>query len=245
MPVNTIAMPASSAAAITSASRMRAAGLDHRGGARLGRGEQAVGEGEEGVGGDDRAPGRGSGSPRGLARFLRLPGGDARGIDPAHLPGADADGGPVLGIDDGVRLHMLGDGEGEQQVGRSRASLGARLVTTFRSRREPAVVAALQQEAAGRALRLRPGAAGSGRPPAASTRRFFFAASSSRRRRLDRGRDHHLGEQLGDRVGRRRVERPVDGDDAAEGADGIAGQRPAIGRRRGRGRGRRRRDWRA
>ena len=55
MPVNTIARPCSSAAAMTSSSRTRAAGLDHRGDARRGRGIDAVAEREERVGGHDRA----------------------------------------------------------------------------------------------------------------------------------------------------------------------------------------------
>ena len=52
-----------------------------------------------------------------LGGVLRLAGGDAGGVDPAHLAGADADGGAVLGVDDGVRLDVLGDAEGERQVG--------------------------------------------------------------------------------------------------------------------------------
>ena len=38
-------------------------------------------------------------------------------VDAAHLSGADADRGAVVGIDDGVRLHVLGDTEGEFEVG--------------------------------------------------------------------------------------------------------------------------------
>ena len=58
----------------------RAAGLDHRGRARLGGGEQAVGEGEEGVRGDRRAD-RARLRPAGLlGRVLGLPGGDPRRI---------------------------------------------------------------------------------------------------------------------------------------------------------------------
>src|SRR3546814_7587189 len=52
-----------------------------------------------------------------LGRLARLPGGDAGGIDAAHLPGADTDRGAVLHVDDGVRLDVLADREGEQQVG--------------------------------------------------------------------------------------------------------------------------------
>ena len=51
MPVSTIAMPCSFAAAITSESRRRPAGLDHRPDAVLGRDVEAVAEREERVGG--------------------------------------------------------------------------------------------------------------------------------------------------------------------------------------------------
>jgi hypothetical protein len=48
---------------------------------------------------------------------LGLAGGDAGGVDPAHLAGADAHGGAVPGIDDGVRLDVLGDRQAKQQIG--------------------------------------------------------------------------------------------------------------------------------
>ena len=44
-----------------------------------------------------------------LPRPRALQRGDAGGIDAAHLAGADADGRAVLGVDDGVRLDVLGD----------------------------------------------------------------------------------------------------------------------------------------
>ena len=50
----------------------RAARLDHRRGAGLGRREQAVGEGEEGVRGDDRALGQRLGQAGRLGRVLAL-----------------------------------------------------------------------------------------------------------------------------------------------------------------------------
>ncbi len=96
----------------------RAAGLDHRGGAGFDRHQQAIGEGEEGVGSDHRAFGQRRRELHLLGRVFRLAGGDARGIDTAHLSGADADRGAVLGIDDGVRLHVLGDAEGETKIGK-------------------------------------------------------------------------------------------------------------------------------
>ena len=108
----------------------RAAGLDHGGGAGLDRDQKAVGKREEGVGGDDRAAGERCRQARRRGRILGLARGDAGGIDAAHLAGADADGGAILGIDDGVRLHVLGDAERKGQIGSS-ALVGARLVTTL------------------------------------------------------------------------------------------------------------------
>ena len=67
-----------------------------------------------------------------------------------------------------------------------------------------------------------------------------------RDRRLVRlGRDDHLGEDAGDRLGRRRVERAVDRDDAAIGGDRIAAERLVVGLREVCAGRRRRRDWRA
>src|SRR5438105_14176063 len=94
----------------------RAAGLDHRSDAGLDAGQHAVGEREERVGSDDRALGQGFGELRVSRGVLRLASGDARGINPAHLAGADADSGEILGIDDGVRLDVLGDAEREFEV---------------------------------------------------------------------------------------------------------------------------------
>ena len=72
MPVNTIAMPCSSAAAMTSSSRIAAAGLDHRGRAGLARPRR----GRRGTGRTRRRP---PPSPRSVeARVLRLDRGDAR-----------------------------------------------------------------------------------------------------------------------------------------------------------------------
>ena len=59
------------------------------------------------------------------------------------------------------------------------------------------------------------------------------------------GRDHHLGEDLGDLLGRRRVDRAVERDDAAEGADRIAAQAPSDRPPSASRRSRRRTGWRA
>ncbi len=109
MPVNSMASPCSLAAAMTSASRMRSAGLDHRGHALVGGHIHAIAERKEGVRGHDRAA-------HGEAGILGLDGADAAGIDAAHLAGAHADGGLVARKDDGVGLHELADAPGEGQV---------------------------------------------------------------------------------------------------------------------------------
>src|SRR5882757_932671 len=53
----------------------------------------------------------------GLGSFARLGAGDARTVAAVHLPGADAGGRAILGIDDRVRLDVLGDRPGEQTIG--------------------------------------------------------------------------------------------------------------------------------
>ena len=52
----------------------------------------------------------------GLRRLLGLATGDEGGIDAAHLAGTDSGCGPLLGVDDGVRLDMLGDAPGEEKI---------------------------------------------------------------------------------------------------------------------------------
>ncbi len=108
------------------------------------------------------------------------------------------------------------------------AAVGARLVTTFRSARRACRRRASCTRKPPATERNQARRADRGRPPASSSRRFFFAAKiASPLRRL--GRDHHFGEDLDDLLRRRRVQRPVQRDDAAEGADRVAGERLPIG----------------
>ena len=88
-PVATIATPAASTAAITSSSRTEPPGWMIARDAGVDRQLGTVGEGEEGVGGE-----RGAGEQLGLGGAGLLDR-DAHGVDPAHLPGADADRGAV------------------------------------------------------------------------------------------------------------------------------------------------------
>src|SRR5271154_5768228 len=84
-----------------------AARLNHGGGAGFGGVLDAVGEGEKGVGGDYGS----------LQRFLRFHYRDLDGIDAAHLAGADAERGGILGEDDGVGFNVLADFPGELEIG--------------------------------------------------------------------------------------------------------------------------------
>ena len=121
MPVNTMAMPCSSAAAITSASRMRAAGLDDRLDAELGDDVEAVAKREERVGGHRRAPPATSPSSCALIAAICV-------LDhAAHLPGADAERrarpcAHTMALD----LTIFRDAPGEQQVIAARACGGRR-----------------------------------------------------------------------------------------------------------------------
>ena len=102
-PVKTIASLCSSAAAITSSSFTEPPGWMTAVAPALRDLVDAVAEREEGVGGDHRARGR----------ELRLQGGEARGVDAAHLARAHADRLPAVRVDDRVRLHVLAHGPGE------------------------------------------------------------------------------------------------------------------------------------
>ena len=98
----------------------RAAGLDDGAGAGFGGRQKTVGKGEEGIGSDHRALGSGTVAAGGAHRVPALLRGDTRGVDTAHLAGADADRGAALGVDDGVRLDVLGNPEGEDQSQREK-----------------------------------------------------------------------------------------------------------------------------
>ena len=187
----------------------------------------------------------GAGSFSFLRGILRLARGDARGIDAAHLAGADADGGAVLGIDDGVRLHVLGDAEGKAQIGEL-GVVGARLVTILSCMSS---TTALSRDCTSKPpatdFTVKPAGARIGQA-AGEQQPQILLRRDDRDRLLGRvGRDDHLGENLGDGARRLGIERAVERDDAAEGRRRIAGQRLAIGVEQSSRLRRRRRDWRA
>ena len=229
MPVKTMASPRSSAAAMTSASRFDPPGWITGGGAGGGGGQEPVRKGKEGVGRDHaalRARARLAGGGRCIGGLLR---GDPRGIDAAHLARADADCGAVLGVDDGVRLHVLGDGEGEQEVRtllfRRRApGHGLELVCRYPRRVLSLYQKAVVQRAHHQPRAARPAARAGQEKPQIALRR-----ESGTRLVVGFRRDHDLGEESGDQARRRAVERPVGGDHAAEGAHRVAGPRLLVG----------------
>ena len=109
MPVNTIAMPRSSAAAITSSSRTLPPGWITATAPLSATTSSPSRNGKNASDADDRAGER-------QARVLRLHRRDPRRVDAAHLAGADAERAPARAVDDGVGLDELGDAPGEQQV---------------------------------------------------------------------------------------------------------------------------------
>ena len=133
MPVNTMARPALSAAAITSASRIEPPGWITAVAPASAITCSPSGNGKNASDAATEPCVRLAAEPLRLGRLFGLPRRHARGIDAAHLPGADADRGAVLGIDDGVRLDVLRHREGEDQVGQF-LLVGFRLVTTLSSR---------------------------------------------------------------------------------------------------------------
>ncbi len=120
MPVKTMAMPCSSAAAITSSSRIDppgwitavapAATADSKPSAK---GKNASEATTEPLVKRRRVSCR-FGSILGLARC------NAGAVDAAHLPGADANSRAILDVDDGIGFHVLGDAEGKLEIGHFR-----------------------------------------------------------------------------------------------------------------------------
>src|SRR5262249_18281939 len=144
---------------------------------------------------------------RGLAGLGGLPGGDTGAVDPAHLARADAYRGASLGVDDRIRLHVLGDAEGEQQVVELRGRGGALGDGLELLRADAAVVARLQEitarERAERDARRR----GIRQLAGLQDAQLGLLLERLARVRTDLRRDYHLREKLPHQLGGRDVER--------------------------------------
>ena len=92
-----------------------------------------------------------------------------------------------------------------------------------------AVVARLHQEAAGHGAEGKPGAVGSGQAAGDQQAQVLLRRENAPRVGVGIGRDDDFGEELGDFFRRGAVERAVEREHAAEGADRIAGERLPVG----------------
>ena len=171
-----------------------------------------VGEGEEGVGADRGA----------LEVASRLLDGDARRVDAAHLPRPDAQRGQVPGDDDGVGLDVLGHALGEEEVAPfcfGGVALGhdLHLVALL-----DVGVPVLRQHASEDALVVHLARVELAALLVDEDADVALLAQDPQRRFVVGGREEHLDEELAHHRGRLGVDRPVDGDHGAEGANGIA-----------------------
>ena len=229
MPVKTMARPFSSAAAMTSSSRIEPPGWMTAVAPASAAASSAVGEREESIRRDDRALGERRALADRRGRVSRFERGDARRIDAAHLARADADGGAALGVDDGVRLDVLGDHESKLEIGEfvpSGRALGDDLQL---GGSKHAVVARLHEEAAGERADDEALLARIGQPARGQQAQVLLGRKDRLGLGRGIGRDDHLGEDLGDLLGRSLVERLAERDDAAVGAHRIAAQRSEVG----------------
>src|SRR5690606_15448395 len=130
--------------------------------------------------------------------------------------------------DDGVRLDVLGNAEGEAQVsyfGFSRCALGDDLEVEIV---DDGVVARLDQHAAGNGLRDKTGRARVWKTIGDEQAQVLLGGDDLDRFRRSVRRDDDFGEGLDDLFGSFRVKQAVERDDPAEGRRRIAGERREI-----------------
>ena len=109
MPVKTMARPRSSAAAITSSSRIEPPGWMTAVAPASAAAIKPSAKGKNASEATTEPLARLSLRPAAFAASCAFQAAMRAEFDAAHLAGADADGGAVLGVDDGVRLDVLGD----------------------------------------------------------------------------------------------------------------------------------------
>ncbi len=196
-----------------------AAGLNDSGGAGFCGVLDAVGEREEGVGGDDAA----------LQRFLRFHDRDFDGVDAGHLAGADAEGGGILGEDDGVGFDVLADFPGELEIGEFGGGGCAFGDDGKLLAGDGAAVWLLDEDAAEDALELEflVLIEAAGRETEKAEILFcgedFFGAFG------ETGGGDAFDEEFDDGFGGVAVDDVIEGEDAAESGDGIAGEGGVVG----------------
>ena len=210
-----MAISCSSAAAMTSSSRIEPARLNDGRNTVLGSGVNAVTEREKRIRRHDRALDR-------QALILRLDGRNLGRIDPAHLAGADADGHAVSAEHDRIRFDELGDLPCECQVGELllvRCTLRDDLEII---RFDRAGVRALYEQATRNLLELE-----SARQDRCARAEFehpnvFLGQQYLARVRIDRRSGNNLDELPLDYFSCRGVvQRPVEGNDAAKCRGGV------------------------
>jgi hypothetical protein len=187
-PVKTMASPAASAAAITSASLTDPPGWITAVAPASAAARRPSGKGKK-ASEATTEPSRASRAAQFLGHAAGLERGDGGAVEPAHLPGADAHGRAALRVDDGVRLDVLGDRPGEEEVGefgRGRRALRHDLEVGAADR--PASRSCTRKPPA-TCRKARPGAAGSARPPGRQEAEVLLGGEdgpSPRRRRRGR-----------------------------------------------------------
>ena len=223
MAVKTIARPASSAAAMTSSSRIEPPGwmiavAPASAAARSpsAKGKNASDATTEPIAGLCAAP---------MSPPMRpgFQGGDGRAVDAAHLPGADANGRTVLGVNDRIGFDVLRDGPSKLQISdfpSGRRALRDNLQIAFAahgrcrhpaqaSRRPPGAPQGAQHaDQAGLAVVRR--------------RRFFLAAKTALASSVASGAITTSVKISRDRRGGVSVQRAVQCDDAAESRGAVA-----------------------
>ena len=225
-----MARPFSSAAAMTSASRLDPPGWITAVAPASAAASSPSAKGKNASDATTQPSARERSSPAGGAGLGRLVRCDPGGIDAAHLARADTDRSTPLGVDDGVRLHMLGDGDGEEEVGALPLGRRAPSHRLERRRRDPRRVLRLHQEAVLQRAHHEPFTAVVRRPGTGQEEaQVALGGEDGTGVGISLGRDHDLGEEAGDGAGGGTVQRPVGRDHPAEGAHRVAGLRLLVG----------------
>ena len=112
----------------------------------------------------------------------------------------------------------------------SSCAVGWRLVTTFKIEIvDRSVVARLHEQSSGHGTHGEPRRTRVGQAAGRQQAQILLPGEDGFGLVRRVGRDHHLGEDLGDLQRGGRVDRPIEGDDASEGADRIAFQCAHVG----------------